>query len=85
MQKTTVITLIVAVLFVCGAGAIMYYGRPVMNIDESPEETVPAVVEESTPEETKNESEEETSEQEADETDEPQNTAAQTPLPEETA
>lgn len=77
MQKTTVITIIVAVLFVCGAGAIMYYGRPVMNIDESPEETVPVVVvEENTQEETENENEED--EEETEEANESENTPTTT-------
>lgn len=77
MQKTTIITLIVAVLFVCGAGAIMYYGRPVMNIDQSPEETVPAVVvEENAQEETENEDEE--GEEETEETNESENTPTTT-------
>lgn len=77
MQKTTIITLIVAVLFVCGAGAIMYYGRPIMTINESPEETVPAVViEESTQEETENENEED--EEETEETNESENTSTAT-------
>lgn len=81
MQKTTIITLVVAIFFVLGAGTIMYYGRPVMDIEGSPEETVPAVVaEESTPEETENENEDEDeeSEEETEETNESENTPTAT-------
>jgi len=46
MQKTTIITIVVAVFFICGTGAIVYYGRPVMRINESekntPSEEVPS-------------------------------------------
>ncbi len=81
MQKTNVITLVVAIFFVLGVGTIMYYGRPVMDIEESPEETVPTVVaEESTPEETENENEneDEESEEGTEETNESENTPTAT-------
>ena len=48
MQKTTIITLVVAVFFMCGTGVIMYYGRPVMRIDESEKNTQPLIVSENT-------------------------------------
>jgi len=81
MQKTTIITLVVAIFFVLGAGTIMYYGRPIMNIDNSPEETTPTVVEENTPEETEDEDEkgEDENEESTEENADSENTPATTP------
>lgn len=82
MQKTTMITLVIAVLFIFGTGIIMYYGRPIMDIKESPEENAPTVVaEENTPEETENESEDENeeSEESTEETTGSENTPTTTP------
>lgn len=41
MQKTNIIALIILAIFICGAGVIMYYSRPVMNIENTPEENSP--------------------------------------------
>lgn len=43
MQKTNIIALVILAIFICGAGIIMYYGRPIMNIENTPQETSPAI------------------------------------------
>lgn len=64
MQKATIITLVIAMFFIFGTGIIMYYGRPIMDIKESPEESAPTVVaEKNTSEETENEKSEENTEE----------------------
>lgn len=82
MQKTTIITLVIAALFILGTGIIMYYGRPIMDMKESPEETALTVVtKENTPEETENEDENENekSTENTKETTESENTPTATP------
>lgn len=78
MQKNTIITLVVTALFVLGAGAIIYYGRPVMELRER-EETELQVTQNNKNDQEETEGSEtegsETSEQEASENTASENTA----------
>lgn len=38
MQKTNIIALVILAIFIGGAGVIMYYGRPIMNIENTPQQ-----------------------------------------------
>lgn len=62
MQNKNIITLIVAIVFILGAGAIVYYGRPIMTLTEPSESqtTSPVTLQENAPTEISNEESEET-------------------------